>query len=779
MNTNQLKNQLYKSAKEYLDNDRKILLDKAIELSQNKLEGLQNKFDKTYFEESLEIAIITSSTIGLGISSMLSVLLFRAYETGKINNKYIQDNFTEYFSEQIISILNGMTETNKLDTASVFGLTEEKYISKYQDLSKREKKFAVKFDTYLTQQGEYFKNYFIVVSNDVRVVLLKLAYHYYKLQNIEKYNDQKRIIICREARFLYAPMAHQLGLYNIKTFLEERAMKYLNSVTYKDIAKKLVETKIKRERYISNFIKPIKKLIYELGYEAIIKGRPKSIHSIWKKFNNQDVGIDEIFDLFAIRIIITNDFKNIQEEKIACWNVYSKITDVWIPNPKRLRDWISAPKTSGYESLHTTVLSSEKKWVEVQIRTKRMDDIAEQGSAAHWRYKEIKGQKGHSKWLDKLRNILEDPEKANEIIKKREETSQKVSKKNENSENEDFIIVFTPKGEARKFINGATVLDFAYKIHSNIGNHCTGAKINNKLVGIRHKLISGNTVEIQTSNTQTAKNEWVDIVASQHAKTRIKRSLKEAEKEKIEQGKQILNSVVSKFISKYKKNDFDFDDKKVNILRKKFSIQKIADFYLQILNQKIIIDAELLYETFIAPEELNYQSAIDKLIAKVEKSKKEQSNSQDLLIIDKNSSRIKYEFAKCCNPIPGDKIFAFVTVEKGTRIHKKSCPNAKELQNRYPYRIMKATWKTSETETKFKTKLKIISAPKPGIITQISEIISRQAFVDLYAINIENSQKETFEGIIGVLVSGTKYLDELIKKIKEIKGMIAVQRIDL
>ena len=778
MNISQLKNQLYKLAKEYLDDERTILVDRAIDISQDKLEGLKNRFNKTFFEESIEVAIITTSVIGLGISAILSVLLFRAYEIGKINKEDIQKYFPDNFSHQIIIILNGLKESNKLDNESVFGLKESIFNSKYQDLSKREKKFAKNINSYLSEQGEYFKNFYIVVSKDVRVVLLKLAFHYYKLQNIEKYSNQKRLLICREARFLYAPIAHQLGLYNIKTFLEEMAMKYLNSEDYRSIAQKLTETKHKREKYISDFLRPIKKIIYELDYQSIVKGRSKSIHSIWKKFNKQDVGLDEIFDLFAIRIILSDNFEDNKAEKLACWNVYSKITNIWTPNPKRLRDWISTPKTSGYESLHITVLSSEKKWVEVQIRTKRMDDIAEQGSAAHWRYKEVKGQKGHSKWLDKLQSILEVPKKADEIIQNQKKISLKNISEVKDTENDDFVIVFTPKGEARKFIRGATVLDFAYKIHSKIGNHCTGAKIENKLVGIRHKLVSGNVIEIQTSNTQIPKVEWVDIVASQHAKTRIKRSLKEAEKEQIEHGKLILFNVVAKFRSKYNKADFDFDDKKVNILRKKFGVKRIADFYLQILSQKIIINVQLLYDVFVAPEELSYQNAIDKLISKVEKSKKEQSDSKDLLVIDKDAIRIKYEFAKCCNPIPGDKIFAFVTVEKGTKIHKKNCPNAKQLHNRYPYRVMNAVWKSTVVDAKFKTKLKIISVPKPGIVTQISDIISKQAFVDLYEINIENSQKETFEGIIGVLVGGTKYLDELIRKIKEISGMIAVQRID-
>lgn len=758
---------LYEATKNYLDNERKIILDKTIDILKEKSDDKKNKLGIDYLTESIEVATITSKEIGLGLSAVLSVLLFRLYSKNKIDKDFIKQNIPGKFSNQIIEILDGLIDANKLDSERIFGLKEVNFNEKYDKLSKRGKKFAKNEQTYLTEQGEYFKNFYVTIGQDIRVVLLKLAYHLFKVKNITNYNEQEKIIITsREARFLYAPMAHQLGLYNIKTFLEEMAMKYLNTEIYRDIAKKLAETKASRDKYIEDFIKPIKKSIEELGYSTNIKGRPKSIHSIWNKIKKQGVGLEKIYDLFAIRLILTDNFKNQEEEKSACWNVYSKITNIWTPNPNRLRDWVSSPKASGYESLHTTVIGPDGKWVEVQIRTQRMDEVAEKGSAAHWRYKEVKGQSGHSNWLDSIRDILENPSSdETESIAKSELYS-------------DTIFVFTPKGEAKKFNNGATVLDFAYKIHSRIGGQCTGAKIKGKLVGIRHKLNNGDIVEILTSNTQTPKFEWLDIVVSTQARTRIKRALKEFEKEKINTGKQILTEAFEKTKHKYNKSDFELDDKKVNILRRKFGISKIDAFYIKLSNEEIKIDSKYLHELFIKPEELDYESAIEKLKSTVEEEQTKSKKSVDYLILDKDMSGIKYDFAKCCNPIPGDNVFAFITATKGTKIHKNNCPNAPDMFKKYPYRVMKATWKQNEVDSKFKAKLKIISEQKPGIVAQISSIIIKQQFVDLYGINIEESNKPTFEGTIGILVNGTKYVNELITKLKAIPGIMNVVRID-
>jgi GTP pyrophosphokinase len=741
----------------------------------------KNRLGYTYLEESTDIANIVSNDIGLGYSAIVATFLFRAYKANKINQKEIINIFSEQYGKQIIAILNGLIEVNKLDNEKVFGLNEKEFIQKNQHLSKRSKKFAQNIDKYLTEQGEYFKHFYIAMGGDIRVILLKLAYHYYKIKNIKKLDEQKRLITCREARYLYAPMAHQLSLYNIKTLLEETAMKYLDSEVYHYIAKVLAETKKSREEYIENFIKPVKKALDDLGIKAIIKGRPKSIHSIWNKMKKQQVGIDKIYDLFAIRIIITNQFNNIAEEKAACWQVYSKITDFWKPNPNRLKDWISAPKPSGYESLHTTVIGPQGKWVEVQIRTKRMDEIAEKGSAAHWKYKEVKEiipaknpSKKNSKekntehltWIEMLRNALENPDT-----------------ETENSTNvqaelySDILFVYTPAGELKKLSADATVLDFAYKIHSNIGNHCVGAKINGKLVGIRHKLTNGDVVEILISQKQKPRDEWLDIVVSNHAKTRIRRALKNQLYEKIENGKLKLYETIENFKDKYNKPDFDLDPKKITRLRKHFNIDKLNNFYLAIENEEIKITPELINELFIIPETLSYKNVVEQLKAQVI-DQNTKTSSTDFLIIDEHMSGIKYEFAKCCNPIPGDDIFAFVSASRGTKIHKINCPNAKELISKYPYRIMKAAWKSQTTQEKFKAKIKFISEQRPGIVATISSIIAKQPFVEPYDININQTNNETYEGSIGILANGKQYVNDFINKIKSIKGILLVERID-
>jgi len=752
-------------AQNYIDYERKKMLDKTLLFIEEFYKNTKNTIGFSFWQETLDIAHIVASDIGLGFSTLLSVFVFRAFEKGKITEEFIKKEYPTNIATQIISILNGLAEVEKLDTEKVFGLKEVDFSEKQNLLSKRSKKFAQTANEYFEQQGEYFKHFYIVMGEDARIILLKLANNLYKTKNIKLYTNEKQIIICREARFLYAPMAHQLGLYSVKTFLEEIAMKYLNSDTYQYIAKVLAETKKSRDKYIANFIKPIQKSLSKNKIEANIKGRPKSIHSIWNKMKNQKVDLDKIYDLFAIRIILTDNYKSREEEKAACWNVYSKITDHWTPNINRLKDWVSAPKASGYESLHTTVIGPEGKWVEVQIRTQRMDNIAEKGSAAHWKYKEIKGDSGHTSWLNTLRSIIENPEivKDNTIVK-----SELYS---------DILFVYTPTGELKKLNNGATVLDFAYKVHSKIGDTCVGAKINNKLVGIRHKLTNGDVVDVRTSNVQKPKEEWLEIVVSNHARTKIRQSLKKQEQNKILHGKQILNNCVDTFKEKYNKPDFELDDKKITRLRKRLSHPKINNFYIALSKAEVLVNAELLHELFVESEELSYNNALKKLKDQVVDNELSTSE-KDYLIIDKNMSGIKYDYAKCCNPIPGDNIFAFVTASSGTKIHKLNCPNAQDLITKYPYRIIRASWKKLNANDKFRAKLQIVSKQKPGIVAQISSIIIKQPFVELYDININETQNETYEGTIGILVTGKKFVQDVISQLSNIVGMISVTRID-
>lgn len=766
MNKTEFKQKLFSVDTIYIDESRKQIISNIVDHLSEFYSKNTNYFGVNYFDETYNVIVIILTKIGIGFSGVLTELLFRAYEEKIIDEQKIFELIPEQFANQVIALLSGLVVVNKLDDEPVFGISKSEFEEKEAVMSKRSKKFAQSIEEYLTEQGEYFKHFYIAMGKDIRVILLKLAFHYYKVLNIKKLSNEKQTITCTEARYLYAPMAHQLGLYNVKTVLEETAMKYLNADVYQYIAKVLDETKENRNEYIKNFIKPVKKSIKELDFIAEIKGRPKSIHSIWNKMKKQNVGLDKIYDLFAVRIVLKNDFQSLQDEKSACWNVYSKLTDIWIPNPKRLKDWVSAPKASGYESLHTTVIGPEGRWVEVQIRTQRMDEIAEKGSAAHWKYKEIKGQEGHDHWLVQLRNVLENPEL--------QDTSSEVKKELYS----DTLFVYTPTGELKKLHGGATVLDFAYKLHSNIGNTCTGGKINGKLVGIKHKVTNGDVVEIVTSKNQRPKPEWLEIVVSRHAKTRITRALKLLTLEKIQLGKEKLISVFETTKQKYKKQDFEFDDKKLNQLRKKFAYSKINDFYLDYYDEKFTITNDLLYELFVENTENSYENAIKRLNEQLSTKIEEKSSSKDLLLIDKNVSGVKYELAKCCNPIPGDDIFAFVSAASGTKIHKITCPNARELFSKYPYRIMRAAWKDVQIKQKFRTKLKIVSEQKPGIVAKISQIILNEPFIELYDININESKNETYEGTIGVLVNNTKFINDLSAKLKAISGVLSVQRIE-
>lgn len=764
MEISERKKQLYATAKTYIDNERIEILDKFINEISKVYGNSKNYFGALFIDEAFDLALIISQNIGLGFSAILSVFLFRACINKLIDEKFILKYLPASFANQAISIIRGTESLSKMDNESVFGTTKEDYNKNAEVLTKREKKFSKSYEQYLTEQGELFRQFFLSVSKDVRVILIKLAFHYYKIKNIESFDERKRMINCHESRYLYAPIAHQIGLYNIKADMEETAMKYINTDIYENIINVLAESKESREKYIENFIQPIKKSLAEMKIEAVVKGRPKSIHSIWNKMIKQQVTIDKIYDLFAIRIILLNEFADNSEEKAACWAVYSKITDVWKPNPNRLKDWVSAPKASGYESLHTTVIGPEGKWVEVQIRTKRMDEIAEKGNAAHWKYKEIRGA-GHDDWLSNIRAVIENPMEQNEDdFVKRELYS-------------DTIFVYTPKGELIKLKEGATVLDFAYRLHSQIGAKCSGAKIEDKMVGIRQKLKNGDVVEVLTSKNQFPRSEWLEIATSSHAKSRIKRALKEIEDEKIEAGKLFLLDIIEQIKTKYKKPDFAWDNKKLNQLRRKLDYESINDFYVALANRLIKIDVDYLYKFFIEPTETTYENILKKLNEQlIDSESTSKKSSQDFLVIDNSVSGIKFEFAKCCNPIPGDKIFAYVTATSGTKIHKLTCPNAKELITRFPYRVIPATWKKTDMNQKFKAKIRIISQQTPGIIAKISEIISNSYAVELYDININPTNNKTYEGTIGVMVNSIEFLNILIDKIKSINGVMAANR---
>ncbi|MGM9704606.1 MAG: RelA/SpoT family protein, partial [Prevotella sp.] len=557
-------------------------------------------------------------------------------------------------------------------------------------------------------ESENFKNLLLSFAEDLRVILIMITDRVNLMRQIRDCEDSEaKTKVAEEASYLYAPLAHQLGLYKLKSELEDISLKYLEHDAYYMIKEKLNATKRSRDAYIENFISPIKKVLDDLHIKCHIKGRTKSIHSIWQKMKKQKCGFEGIYDLFAIRIIIDSP---LDKEKMLCWQTYSIITDMYMPNPKRLRDWLSVPKSNGYECLHITVLGPQNKWVEVQIRTERMDEIAERGLAAHWRYKGIKGETGLDEWLGNIRNALE----ANDDLQLMDQFKMDLY--------EDEVFVFTPKGDLFKFPKGATVLDFAYHIHSNVGNTCIGARINNKNVPIRETLHSGDQIEIITQSNQKPKRDWLNIVKTSRAKAKIKLALKETQVKEGLYAKEML-------ARKLKNRKMDVDESTMQQTIKKLGFKEVSDFYKQISDEKL--DINNVIEKYIevrnhdlnlnapAPtrsaEEFNYDNIEDEHL---------KSEHEDVLVIDRNLKGIEYTLAKCCHPIYGDPIFGFVTINGGIKVHCTNCPNAPELRKRFGYRIVKARWSGKGT-SQYNITLRVIGNDDLGIVNNITSIISK------------------------------------------------------
>ena len=724
-----------------IQNISKAYNDKKCDFSQN-----------SFLCSVLDIAIIAVEEIGMGASSVLAILQYEAVKNDNITLKHIEHTT----NKNIATIIKGLLQIEELDTHAVFDKDFSTDIQILAEKSKRAKKYAITANEYYLNQAENFRKLFLNLSDDMRIILILLAKQLYISRNLKNLDSKEKLAYSRESYYMYAPIAHQLGLYKTKTEFEELSMKILESKMYQFIAKKLDETKKNRNEYINSFIQPIKKALNEKLIIAELKGRPKSIHSIWNKIKKQNVEFEGIYDLFAVRIIIDNEFTHDSEEKSACWNVYSMITDVWTPSPKRLRDWISSPKASGYESLHTTVLGPDNKWVEVQIRTRRMDDIAEKGQAAHWKYKEVKGENGHTDWLDEIRAVLENPEESTEESEEKKELYG------------DNIFVFTPKGEIKKLRKTATVLDFAYSIHTRVGEQCTGAKINGIMEGLKYQLKNGDKVEILNSKTQKPKAEWLNFVASPSTKGRIKRYLNNEIHKKAEEGKILLDQKIEVLKGKNQGIDLPNRDKILGKLRNHFKINSNLKILSQLQENTLQISEKLLHSLLIEPGQQNLVSAIDKL--KELASEKENKKDNDFLYISDKLSGIEFHLAKCCSPIPGDSIFGFVTVNKGTKIHKANCPNAHDMLNRYPYRMVKARWKESNSQ-QFSAKLKVVGENTMGVVSDITTLITRNKKLNMTAININTNENNMFEGEISVNVFDTEHLNILLKALKKIKGV--------
>ena len=613
------------------------------------------------------------------------------------------------------------------------------------------------YDKHVSVESENFRKLLLSLVGDVRVIMIIIIDRLDTMRHLSQLPKEEQQEIAREVSYLYAPLAHRMGLYGIKTELEDLSLKYTSYDIYKEIARKLNETKKSRDAYIKKFIEPVSKRLKENNLKFEIKGRTKSIYSIWNKMRKQQVPFEKVYDLFAIRVIIDCDES---EEKAACWRAYSVVTDMYTANTKRLRDWISMPKSNGYESLHITVMGPEGKWVEVQIRTERMDEIAEKGVAAHWKYKGGKSDSSNTDlWLKNLRDMLENTSGSNtEII-----NEFKMQLYNDN------IFVFTPKGDLIELPKGASVLDFAFNIHSKVGSKCTGALIDNHHVSFKHILHNGDQVEILTSPQQQPRMDWLNHVCTSKARTYIRQQLKEQEHKEAENGREIL-------LRRLKNWKIEFNDSDIMREAKKTGYKTLTAFYVAINQDKI--NMPLLRTRLSGEEEENGQNELprsaEEFVGETELQKI--TKNTDALIIDKNLKNVDYTLAKCCNPIFGDEIFGFVTVNGGIKIHKCDCPNAPAMISKFGYRIVKATWAGTSTKGEYPATLKIIGKDDIGIVTNITSLINKENGTAMRSISID-SHDGLFEGNITIVVNNTGQIESLCKKLTKIKGVKQVYRI--
>lgn len=691
---------------------------------------------------------------------------------GVKNNHYRRDRYginpTIHNLETSIALCEKVSpDRNMIIAILLFNLRRTEFISNEdltnnwgKDISKLVAGLLKVFTLYSKQaavESENFRKLLMTFADDIRVIIIMIVDRYVLMQQINHHPNEKYVRdVSYEANYLYAPLAHRLGLYAIKSGLEDMSLKYTNRETYTRIAHKLNETKTKRDAYIADFIKPIKEKLESEGLKFDIKGRTKSIYSIWNKIKKQNNDIEQIYDLFAIRIIL--DVPP-EKEKSECWLVYSIITDMYTPNPSRMKDWLSIPKSNGYESLHTTVKGPESKWVEVQIRSRRMDEIAEKGLAAHWKYKGIKSENNLDTWMNNVRDILEAAESGPmELIK---------NFKMDLYDKEVFV--FTPKGDLYKLPLGASVLDFAFNIHSKLGCQCTGGIVNGKNVKLTHKLSSGDTVEILTSNNQTPKLDWLNFVVTTKARNKIRLTIKEHENREAELGKELLQR-------RFKNRKIELDESVLMKVIKKLGMKTATDFFNRIATE--ILDINEIIEIYEQVEHKQNETTIEARSAEgftlhPQKSDEEKL-SDDILVIGDDIKGINYKFAKCCNPIYGDNVFGFISAEGVIKIHRNDCPNAHNIREKYPYRIITTRW-SGKLGDHFGVTLRIVGHDDIGIVTNITSIITKEKNVTLRNISVD-SNDGLFQGYMVVGVSDTIVLNNLIKKIKTVKGVKDVER---
>lgn len=710
--------QLEEGCRAFCDTDELYNMRKAYELALSSYGQSLAANGEYNIVHSIHVARIASEEIGLGTTSLICAFLHDVVNKTGLSLDLIR----ETFGDTIALLIEEYTKLSNLNT----------------------KRIEV--------NSVNFRNLFMTIVDDIRVILLKLAHRVYDMRCIYDLPKERQDRYVAETEHIYLPITHRLGLYKVKTELEERLMQYEHPDIFGQISEKIRETDAKRKLFINEFIEPISRELVLQGFDFEIKGRPKSIHSIWEKMKRQDVAFEEVYDLFAIRII-TNSKPGV-EEKTDCWRIYSIVTNLYPPNPKRLRDWISTPKASGYESLHTTVQARNQKWVEVQIRSRRMDEIAEKGQAAHWRYKGFETGRDAQTWLEQVRDILDNPDQIR--FDEKHDAVKPASS--------DKIFVFTPDGDLKQLTQGSTVLDFAYEIHTRVGDQCSGARVNNKIVPIRHELKNGDKVEIITSRNQAPKLDWLQFVKSTKAKNKIKRSIKEQKFREAEEG----NEIIRRKLRNWK---IAFSDEVIDKLVKHFKLASALDLYSLVAFEKIDLNE---IRQVLKDREIPGRTQEQPVAAMPEKAKP--AEDENYLIIDNRLDKVNFYLAKCCNPIPGDEVYGFVTIGKGISIHKRSCPNARRMLDRYGYRHINVQWKPQENGQATRGTIRITGEDKVGMLGEITSVISNDLRVNMQSIKVD-SKKDIFTGYIRLNVKDAKHLDELIHKLLKIKGVLKVSRI--
>lgn len=712
-----------------LSNEDKKLIRKAFEVALDGHKTQRRKSGEAYIFHPLAVARIVAQEIGLDATSIAAALLHDVVEDCE---DYSINDIEQLFGETVARIVDGLTKISSL--------------SKEKDMD-------------VSLQAENFRKMLLTLNDDVRVIIIKIADRLHNMQTMDSMRPDKQVKIASETLYIYAPLAHRIGLYNIKNELEDLALKYTEPDVYTDILNKIKESKEEQDKYIEQFSEVIKKSLDKEDFEYTIKGRPKSIFSIRKKMVKQGVAFDEVYDKFAIRIIYESDERN---EKFLAWKIYSIVTDFFRPNPLRLRDWITSPKSTGYEALHITVMGPKGRWVEVQIRSERMHEIAEKGYAAHYKYKqESEKEDNLENWINRLQEALENPSlNAVDFVEQ--------FKLNLYSQE---IFVFTPKGELKSLPKGATSLDFAFHIHTEVGMHTRGAKVNNKLVPLSHELNSGDQVEIITSDSSEPNANWLNYATTARARAKIKSALREDRKLKGEEGKEILRR-------KLRQLKITLNESTVNDLVRHFNLKTSLDLFYRVSIGSI--DNTMLKD-FAASRSNAFVSFIKNKITRKSSISKEQlekdevTSNYDSLVFNKEEEKLDYKLSNCCNPIPGDEVFGFLTVSEGIKVHKHNCPNALSLQSNYAYRIMKAKWIDS-SQQEYATEIRVSGIDHMGLVNEITKVISNNMHVNMKSLNFETDDG-IFSGKIKLVVKNKALLKKILNNLKKINGIDKVSRV--